>query len=190
MKTQLLISIKIILFFTVLTGIIYPLLITGTSQLIFHDKANGSFINKDNLRVGSSLIAQMFTDDRYFWPRPSAIGYNPLPSGGSNLSATSKILKESVENQRFDFIIKNRLPVGTIVPAEMIFASGSGLDPHISIESARLQSGRVAGARGISQQKVLELIEKFKDNRQFGILGEPRINVLLLNMELDSQNLN
>jgi K+-transporting ATPase ATPase C chain len=187
MKTQFLISIKIFMTLTVLTGIIYPFLITAISQLVFPDKANGSFITKDNLKVGSKIIGQTFNSARYFWSRPSAIAYNPLPSGGSNLSAINKILKERAEKQRCDFIIKNKLSTGTIVPSEMIYASASGLDPHISVESAKLQSGRVAVARGVIPQKVLELIEKCKEARQFGFLGEPRINVLLLNLELDKQ---
>jgi potassium-transporting ATPase KdpC subunit len=188
MKTQIIISIKLLLVFTVLTGILYPLFITGIAQLTFHSKANGSLLIKDNQIIGSKLIGQNFSSDKYFWPRPSASGYNPLPSGGSNYGMTSQILKDKSFNQKYMFIQKNHLPIGTIIPQEMIYSSASGLDPHISVEAAKLQVNRISKARNIDENQILQLIAKFKVKRQFYILGEERINVLLMNIELDKLN--
>jgi potassium-transporting ATPase KdpC subunit len=185
MKTQLIISIKILVVFTILTGIIYPLIITGISQLAFPHKSNGSLIIQQKQIVGSELIGQNFTNDIYFWPRPSAINYNPLPSGGSNYGMTSQVLQDKAFNEKLMFTKKNHLSAGIIIPNEMIFSSASGLDPHISVEAAKLQVKRIALARNIDEKQVLEIISKIKENRQFFLLGEPRINVLLLNLELD-----
>jgi potassium-transporting ATPase KdpC subunit len=185
MKTQIIISIKILLVFTVLTGIIYPLLITGIAQLAFPTKANGSLIFNDNQIIGSKHIGQNFSSNKYFWPRPSAINYNPLPSGGSNYGMTSQILKDKSFNTKLSFILKNQLPIGTKIPNEMIYASASGLDPDISVEAAKLQVIRISKERNINKNQILQLIDRLKEYRQFYLLGEERINVLLLNIELD-----
>jgi potassium-transporting ATPase KdpC subunit len=187
------ISIKIFLFFTVLTGIIYPLLITGIAQLAFPWKANGSMVVKDNETIGSELIGQQFDSAIYFSSRPSAISYNTLPSGGSNYGLTNAKLKEAVDQRRKQFITFNKRDSTTEVPPEMLFASASGLDPHISPASALLQVDRIAEARGFNssqKQQVIDLIRNKTENLQFFILGESRINVLILNIELDELNKN
>jgi potassium-transporting ATPase KdpC subunit len=187
MKT-LAISLKIFLFFTVITGIIYPLLITGIAQIVFPNKANGSIIMKDGNAIGSELIGQQFDSTIYFTSRPSAIGYNPLPSGGSNFGLTNAKLKKSVDSLEMHFVISNHLDAHTSVPSEMLFASASGLDPHISPEAAMLQVDRIAKARNFSEAQKQELIQCVKtatEEPQFLILGEERVNVLLLNIEID-----
>jgi len=187
MKT-LLVSLKIFLFFTVLTGIIYPLLITGIAQLVFPWKANGSIISKDNKAIGSALIGQQFDSAIYFSSRPSAVSYNPLPSGGSNYGLTSAKLKKNVDSYKKQFITYNQLDSLTEVPSEMLFASASGLDPHISQKAALLQVERVAKARHFNsnqKQQLLSLIKGITEPPQFLYLGKERINVLLLNLESD-----
>jgi K+-transporting ATPase ATPase C chain len=193
MKT-LIISLKTLLFFTLLTGVAYPLLITGFSQVIFPGKANGSLIHKNNKLIGSKLIGQNFDTAVYFSSRPSAISYKPLPSGGSNFSLTSTQLKNLVNERKHKFIFFNQLDSLTNVPSEMLFASASGLDPHISPESALLQTDRIAKIRHLnSNQKdlLLNSIKNLTEAPQFLILGESRINVLILNLELEKiENLN
>lgn len=187
MKT-LIISLKIFLFFTVLTGIIYPLFVTGIAQLIFPAKANGSMIVKDNKVIGSELIGQQFDSSIYFSSRPSAISYNPLPSGGSNYGLTNAKLKHFVDSCKKQFIAFNQLDSNTTIPSEMLFASASGLDPHISPAAALLQADRVAKARNfnnIQKQKLIQCINEVKEPPQLLCLGEERINVLLLNLEVD-----
>jgi len=185
MKTQLIISIKILLVFTIITGIFYPLIITGISQLAFPHQANGSLIIQKKQIIGSELIGQNFTNDMYFWSRPSAIHYNPLPSGGSNYGMTSQILQDNAFNEKLMFTKENHLSAGIKIPNEMIFSSASGLDPHISVEAAILQVKRIASARNIDEKLIFELLNRLEENRQYFVLGEPRINVLLLNLELD-----
>ena len=187
MKT-LIISLKIFLFFTILTGIIYPLFITGISQIVFPSKANGSLIVRNNKIIGSELIGQDFDSIIYFTSRPSAIAYNPLPSGGSNFGLTSKKLKEAVSERKKQFIAFNQLDSLTEIPSEMLFASASGLDPHISLKATMLQVERIVKARNfndIQKQKLLQYIQKFTEEPQFLCLGEQRVNVLLLNLEID-----
>ena len=187
MKT-LIISLKIFLFFTVLTGIIYPLMVTGIAQLIFPLQANGSIVHKRNLNIGSELIGQKFDKPVYFSSRPSAISYNPLPSGGSNYGLTSARLKKYADSCRADFIAVNGLDSLTVIPSEMVFASASGLDPHISPEAAMLQVERISKARNFNQlqkQKLKECISKLTEHPQLLCLGEKRINVLLLNLATD-----
>jgi K+-transporting ATPase ATPase C chain len=171
---------------SVLTGLIYTLFITAISQLIFPGKANGSIIQN----VGSELIGQKFASDKYFWSRPSATDYNPLPSGGSNLGMTSKKLQDTTLAITNYFALKNEISNPFIIPNEMIFSSASGLDPHISIQAANLQVKRIAKARNIDENQIIQLIENLKEHRQFFILGEERINVLLLNLELDKLSKN
>ncbi len=187
MKTFI-IALKIFLFFTILTGIIYPLIVTGIAQLVFPGKANGSFIVKDNVTIGSELIGQQFDSIIYFSSRPSAIGYNPLPSGGSNFGLTNAKLKHSVDSLTKHFIAFNQLDINTKVPSEMVFASASGLDPHISSEAAMLQVNRIAKARNfneIQKQELIQCVKTFTEGPQFLILGQERVNVLLLNIKID-----
>jgi K+-transporting ATPase ATPase C chain len=187
MKTVI-ISLKIFLFFTILTGIVYPLLVTGIAQLIFPTKANGSVIIRDNVAIGSQLIGQHFDTAFYFSSRPSAIDYNPLPSGGSNFGLTNVKLKNLVNERKKKFIAFNQLDSNTTVPSEMLFASASGLDPHISPRAALLQVNRVIKARKLDKtqkQELINLIHNQTEKPQYGLLGDERINVLLLNIELD-----
>jgi len=187
MKTFI-IALKIFLFFTILTGIIYPLIVTGIAQLVFPGKANGSFIVKDNVTIGSELIGQQFDSIIYFSSRPSAIGYNPLPSGGSNFGLTNAKLKHSVDSLTKHFIAFNQLDSNTKVPSEMVFASASGLDPHISSEAAMLQVNRIAKARNfneVQKQELIQCVKTFTEGPQFLILGQERVNVLLLNIKID-----
>ena len=187
MKT-LFISLKIFLFFTILTGIIYPLLVTGIAQVIFPVKANGSLIVIDHKTIGSKLIGQQFDSNIYFSSRPSAISYNPLPSGGSNYGLTNAKLKAFVTAQKKHFISFNQLDSLTTIPSEMLFASASGLDPHISPEAALLQVDRIVKIRNLNsvqKQKLIECIKNLTEAPQFLCLGEERINVLVLNLELN-----
>lgn len=189
MKTFIFIPLKVFLVMTVLTGIIYPIFITLIGQTVFANKANGSLLTLNGKLIGSELIGQKFKSDIYFQARPSAVDYNPLPSGGSNLSVTSKALIDGVKRQQFVFDSINQLPQSTKVPAEMLYASGSGLDPHITAEAANLQTDRIIKARHLAatdKPKLLTLIESFNENRQLGFLGEKRVNVLKLNMQLDN----
>ncbi|NOU48721.1 MAG: potassium-transporting ATPase subunit KdpC [Bacteroidales bacterium] len=182
------ISLKIFLFFTILTGIIYPLLVTGIVQVIFPAKANGSLITKNNQTIGSELIGQQFDSVIYFSARPSAVSYNPLPSGGSNFGLTNTRLNVLVAERKQQFITFNQLDSLTVIPSEMLFASASGLDPHISPQAAMLQVVRIAKARNFDQnekQQLVKLITTLTETPQLGFLGEERINVLLLNLELD-----
>ena len=187
MKT-LVISLKIFLFFTLLTGIIYPLLITGIAQIIFPSKANGSLIIRGGQKVGSELIGQHFNSPLYFSSRPSAVSYNPLPSGGSNFGLTNIKLKTNADSCKKQFITFNQLNSRTEIPSEMIFASASGLDPHISPGAALLQVDRITQARRfntIQKQKLVQCITDLTEPPQFLCLGEERINVLLLNLATD-----
>jgi len=187
MKTFI-ISLKIFLFFTILTGVVYPLLITGIAQVIFPAKANGSLIAKDGQIIGSKLIGQQFDSAKYFTSRPSATLYNPLPSGGSNYGLTNIKLKELVADRKQKFYSFNQSDGLTIIPSEMLFASASGLDPHISPKAAFLQVDRIAKARNftdIQKQKLLDCIKDLTEGPQFLCLGEKCVNVLLLNLETD-----
>jgi K+-transporting ATPase ATPase C chain len=183
-------SIRQTVLWTVIAGIAYPVLITVIAQAAFHDKANGSLVVRDGKVVGSELLAQQFTGTNYFWPRPSACGYGTgasglVASGASNLGPTSGALQTNVMNNIAAFISGNNLPTNTAVPADMVFASASGLDPHISPEAAQLQVARVAISRGLSADKVKALVEQFTEAPQWGIFGEARVNVLKLNLALD-----
>jgi potassium-transporting ATPase KdpC subunit len=170
-------SIRIYLVITLLTGVIYPLVMTGVAQLLFPKQANGSRIIENGKLVGSDLIAQKFESPRYFWSRPSAADYATVASGASNKGPTSADLKKSIEERREKF--------GTNAPVDLLTASGSGLDPHISPEAARLQIPRIAAARNMSIQKISELVDQTIEQPQLGFLGEPRVNVLQLNRALD-----
>jgi K+-transporting ATPase ATPase C chain len=184
---SLIISLKIFLFFTILTGIIYPLLVTAIAQIAFPSQANGSLILKNNVVVGSKLLGQQNDSTIFFSSRPSAISYNPLPSGGSNYGLTNLKLKELVAERKRHFLAFNQLDSTTVVPSEMLFASASGLDPHISVTSALLQVDRISKARNLNasqKQKMIEIVNEMRETPQFLCLGEERINVLLLNIKL------
>jgi potassium-transporting ATPase KdpC subunit len=183
-------SIRQTIVWSLITGVGYTVAITVISQVAFKSQANGSMVYRDGKLIGSALLAQQFTGSNYFWPRPSACSYGTGPTGisassGSNLGPTSGALQTNVINNAAAFISGNNLPTNTVVPADMVYASASGLDPHISPEAARLQIARVAASRGLGQDKVTELVEKFVEPPQWGFLGEPRVNVLLLNVALD-----
>jgi potassium-transporting ATPase KdpC subunit len=178
-------SIRQTILWTIIAGVAYPLVMTGIAQLLFHKQANGSLIERNGQVVGSELIAQQFTGDKYFWPRPSAGSYATVPSGASNLGPTSQALQSNVTANAAAFRTGNKLAADAPVPADMVFTSASGLDPHISPESARLQVARVATARGMAEDQVKALVEKFVEPPQWGVFGEPRVNVLELNVALD-----
>jgi K+-transporting ATPase ATPase C chain len=174
---------------TVLTGLIYPGVVTVLCQLVFPDKANGSLVKVNGQLVGSSLIGQNFTKPEYFQPRPSAAGndgYDATASQGSNYGPTNQKLSDRVKASVDKFRKENPEHAGP-VPADMVTASGSGLDPHISPASAEAQAARIARARGISLQQVQQLIAENTEGRTLGLLGEPRVNVLLLNIALDQK---
>jgi K+-transporting ATPase ATPase C chain len=170
----------------VATGVIYPAIVTIIGQLAFPKQAGGSLIRKsDGAVVGSALIGQAFSDPKYFWPRPSATAdfpYNPLASGGSNLGPTNPLLLKEVAN-RVKSLQETGMPEP--VPSDLVLGSGSGLDPDISPESAYLQIPRVARVRGIRQERLRRLVQDHLEGRQLGFLGEPRVNVLKLNLALD-----
>jgi K+-transporting ATPase ATPase C chain len=168
---------------------LYPLVVFVISQALFHEKANGSLIvDKDGAVRGSRLLAQGFTAEKYFHPRPSAAGngYDATSSGGSNLGPTSQKLNDAVKDRIDAYRKENGLGGNEPVPADAVTASGSGLDPHISLHNAQLQIARVAKARGLSEDKVRELVQQNTDARYFGIFGDPGINVLELNLALDA----
>jgi K+-transporting ATPase ATPase C chain len=179
-------AILLFLAFTVICGGIYPAVVTGIAQALFPRQAMGSFItDRSGREIGSRLIGQPFSDARYFWPRPSAtsdFGYNPMVSGGSNAGPTNPDYLKTVGDR-----VKALRDTGVTVPvpADLVQASASGLDPHISPDSARLQVPRVAKARGMKEEDLTKLVAHAIDDRQFGILGEPRVNVLVLNLNLD-----
>lgn len=186
MKKNLLISVLFTLVTTVLLGIIYPLVVTGLAQVLFPRQANGELIKAGDKLIGSHLIGQPFTAAGYFYSRPSgagAAGYDPTASGSSNLGPTNKMLLDRVNAS-----VQQLQPTNpnTPIPVDLVTQSGSGLDPNISPASADFQVPRVAKERGMSEGDVRELVAKHKKTRQFGFLGEPRVNVLDLNLELDS----
>jgi len=168
---------------------LYPLVVFGISQALFRDMANGSLIlDKDGTVRGSKLLGQAFTGEKYFHPRPSAAGngYDAANSGGSNLGPTSQKLNDAIKDRIATYRKENSLSDTDPVPADGVTASGSGLDPHISPRNAELQLPRVAKARGVSEQKLRELIQQNTDARDLGIFGDPGVNVLTLNRALDS----
>ncbi|HMN80931.1 MAG TPA: potassium-transporting ATPase subunit KdpC [Burkholderiaceae bacterium] len=182
-------ALVMLVLLSVLTGIAYPLSVTGLGQLLFPVQANGSLIESGGRVTGSTLIGQPFSEPRYFWGRPSATApfpYNAAASSGSNQGPSSEALKEAV-TQRIAALRQadpgNREPV----PVGLVTASSSGLDPHISPAAARYQAARVARERGLEASVVLRIIEQHTEGRQFGVLGEPRVNVLALNLALDGR---
>jgi potassium-transporting ATPase KdpC subunit len=169
---------------TALLGLGYPLLVTGIAGTIFPHKAAGSLIVKDGQVIGSELLAQSFTSDKYFHPRPSAAGngYDATSSGGSNLAQSNKALVDRIQGSIDKLAAENP---GHPVPIDLVTTSGSGLDPDITPDAAYFQAPRVAKARGISEESIHQLVEQHITQRQIGVLGEPRVNVLLLNLDLD-----
>ncbi|MBV6494875.1 MAG: Potassium-transporting ATPase KdpC subunit [Turneriella sp.] len=186
MLQQILISLRIFLLLTVICGGIYPLLVTAVANLAFPQKAQGSLVYDANGKlIGSEFIAQKFSSAHYFWPRPSAGDYATVSSAASNKGPTSADLKKSVDERK---ALYEKTGVSQKIPAEMLFASASGLDPHISPEGARIQVERIAKARKYTKTKIAELyalIDKTTEARQFGFLGEERVNVLKINVALD-----
>lgn len=176
---------RIFLWMTFLTGVAYPLLITICAQLTMKHKADGNLLTSKGKTVGALLIAQKFESDRYFWARPSAIDYTPLPSGGSNLGPTSAALKKAVEERQAKMIHAHPMVSKDKIPAELLFTSGSGVDPHITISTAYFQSERVAQARGLANQEIKNLIDQMSIKPSLGFLGKTYINVLMLNLALD-----
>jgi potassium-transporting ATPase KdpC subunit len=188
MLKQIIIALKVLLIMTILTGIIYPLFVYGISQLAFPYNANGSLIKQNGIVIGSELVGQPFDSLTYFWPRPSSQGYNPIPSGGSNYGPTSKKLDSLISARRESFRNSNGLDDKVAIPNEMLCASASGLDPHISPEAARLQMNRIVKFRKLNDQQQKELCKlcnNLTEPPQFHLLGNERINVFILNLELD-----
>src|SRR5437868_3936762 len=189
MLKQLVPALRMTVLLTVLTGLLYPALVTGLCQLLFKTQADGSLVTKNGQVIGSSLLGQNFTRPEYFHPRPSAAGndgYDPTASSGSNLGPTSQKLYDRVKASAEQFRKENPDYTGPI-PADALTASGSGLDPQISVANANAQTARVAKARGASTSAIESVTASAIERRDLGFLGEPRINVLKLNLELDRQ---
>jgi K+-transporting ATPase ATPase C chain len=189
MRRQLVPALLAFLALTVLTGLAYPLAMTGAAQVLFPNRADGSLVTRDGKVVGSRLIGQNFSAPGYFHPRPSAAGdgYDAISSSASNLGPTNPALIAEVRKRAAAYRNENGLPAGAAVPVDAVTASGSGLDPHISQANARLQAPRIARARALSLDDVLKLVDEHTDGRSLGFLGEPAVNVLELNLALDSR---
>jgi len=188
MRRQLLPALLAFLVLTLVLGVIYPLAVTGVSQLAFPSKANGSLVRRNGTVVGSTLIGQSFTAAGYFHSRPSAAGqgYDATSSGASNLGPSNPVLLKDVSARIAAYRKENGLDPGVRVPVEAVTASASGLDPHISPADARIQAVRVARARNLPLARVLTLVRRNTDGRSLGFLGEPGVNVLELNLALDA----
>jgi len=186
MKKNLITAVLMTIVTTVLLGIFYPLLVTALAQVLFHDKANGQLISRDGELVGSRIIGQPFSSDPYFHSRPSSAGngYDAANSSASNLGPTNHALIDRVNASLAQLKAENPQPP---VPIDLVTTSGSGLDPHISPAAAEFQIPRVARARGMSAEKLRAIVVKHTAGRQLGFLGEPRVNVLELNLELDQR---
>jgi K+-transporting ATPase ATPase C chain len=184
MTTLLRPALTLFTLLTILTGVMYPLAVTGIAQIAFPHRANGSLVTINGQIFGSELIGQQFDDPKYFWGRPSAANYNAAASSGSNYGPMNPALLDTVQ-ARID-ALKTADPDNPLpIPVDLVTASASGLDPHISIAAAQYQVHRVATARGLSEADVTSLVKEYTEGRQFSFLGEPRVNVLLLNLALD-----
>jgi len=201
MRRQIVPALGMLVVFTIITGLLYPLLVTGIGQVLFNHQANGSLVEVDGRVVGSELIGQTFTEPIYFHARPTALafeeavdgerpaGYDPMDprdSGGANLGANDPALQEKFEEFAASFRETNNLPADAVIPVDAVTMSASGLDPMISIANAELQAPRVAEARGLSVDQVLDLVEEHTTQRALGFLGEKGVNVLTLNVALDA----
>ena len=185
-KTSIIVTFVLL----IICCVIYPLVVFGAAQLLFPRQANGSLVlDGSGKPIASTLLAQNFTADKYFNPRPSAAGtgYDSTSSGGSNYGATSQALHDAVKQRVADYRKANNLPDTQVVPADAVTASGSGLDPHISIKNAMFQLPRVAKARSMSEDDLKKLVDQYTDGRDFGILGEPGVNIVKLNLALDGK---
>lgn len=180
-------ALVVLLFFTLLTGVLYPLAVTGLAQVLFPAQANGSLIVVEGANRGSELIGQPFSSPEYFWGRPSAADYNAAASSGSNLGSENPALAAAVQARVDALHLADPLNPAPI-PVDLLTASASGLDPHITPEAALYQVPRVALARGLDEAQVRTLVARFTEPRQFWLLGEPRVNVLLLNLALDEES--
>jgi K+-transporting ATPase ATPase C chain len=188
MRRQLLPALLAFVAFTALTGVIYPLVVTGVAQVVFPGPADGSLVRREGVLVGSRLLGQQFSRSRYFHPRPSAAGdgYDGAASAASNLGPTNPTLLTDVSRRIHRYRTVNGLAPGARVPVDAVTSSGSGLDPQITPENARLQAPRVARARGLPLERVLGLVRAHTTGRSLGFLGEPGVNVLELNLALDA----
>jgi potassium-transporting ATPase KdpC subunit len=188
MRAQIRPALMAILIFTLLTGVIYPLVVTGVAQLVFPRQANGSLVTNNGKVAGSALIGQQFDDPKYFWGRLSATGpypYNAAASSGSNLGPTNPALLDEVKARIAALKVAD--PINTQpIPVDLVTSSGSGLDPNISIAAALYQVPRIARIRGLSEAAVISMVNKYTQGRTLGFLGEPRVNVLELNLGLDA----
>lgn len=190
MLNQIRQGVTTLVVFTIITGGLYPLFATALAQTFFPTRANGSLIVKEGKTVGSELVGQPFTSDKYFWPRLSATAphpYNAAASSGSNQGPLHADLEKKIKDRIGDF---NKADPDNkrAIPVDLVTASGSGLDPHISPAAALYQASRVAKARNLEESAIIEMINEHTDSRQFGFLGEPRVNVLKLNLALDTMN--
>lgn len=187
MRRQLLPALRIFAVVTVICGLAYPLLMTGIAQGLFNDKADGSLVEVDGQVVGSSLLGQTFTEDKYFQTRPSAAGdgYDAAKSGGSNLGPTNPELIDAVAERVANYRRENGLDADAAVPVDAVTSSASGLDPMISVANAKIQAVRVADVRGLSIDQVLQLVDEHTESTSLGFLGEQGVNVLSLNLALD-----
>jgi len=188
MRRQLLPALVMTLCLTVLVGVVYPLAVSGAAGILFSHKASGSLVAKDGKVVGSSLLGQNFADPKYFWPRPSAAGadgYDGLASSASNLGPSNEKLLDAVKERVAAYREANHLPADAAVPVDAVTASGSGLDPAISVANARLQARRVAEARHVDPDAILKVVAAHTQTRPWGFLGEDSVNVLELNLALD-----
>ena len=191
MKKIILQSLSIFFVMTLLTGVLYPLFITLIGQVVFPNQSNGSLIVKNGKVIGSELLGQNFADSIYFQSRTSAINYNLVPSGASNLGLSSTLLTEQVNDRKLKFRKNNFLNDSVRIPSEMLFASGSGVDPHISIEAAKLQINRIIKSRNLNTDKsklLYNLVDSLSEYPQFGVLGNQVVNVLSLNLKLDEES--
>lgn len=186
MRTQLVAALRAVLVFTIVTGIMYPLAVTGVAQVAFGHRADGSLVRQDQRIVGSALIAQRFSGDAWFWPRPSAAGdgYDATPSGATNLGPTNPELRHTIARRAAAYRRANRLATGTPVPIDAVTASGSGLDPDISVANARLQAPRIARARRVPIGAVRRIIAAHTEEPLAGFIGTPHVNVLEANRAL------
>jgi K+-transporting ATPase ATPase C chain len=180
---QLKISIIMLFIFTVITGVIYPVFVTGLGRILFNEKINGSLKFKNGVYTGSELIGQSFEKPEFFHGRPSSVNYNPEGSGASNMGPTNKKFAEDVKNRIAAVKKENSLSDSTLLPPDIVFASGSGLDPHISVEAAKLQTERISSARKIDNSAVLDIINSYTE-KQFYFYGNSYVNVLKMNLAL------